>query len=258
MDEEKRKEIAVKLSGWYCGQNGTEPWIKADNKKYVSMVSLLGKNSLDLKKEIDVFKLFTLALNWNSRKYGRFDAGLALFKTLDDANILNSIFYEKLKRNNWKTNVANKIMDSYCCLRDEWENIYQKLRGPSNLDIESFILNLYGKFCDKQKTTPLKVKLFFVLREMKVQRVLEISDDFCCVPDQNVRKLMHITGLLSKKWKNNLSLREMIDTSKEISLLFNRGEYRLYDMPLFWFYRTQCFCTPNCIIYGLCERNFNK
>ncbi|MBA7501626.1 hypothetical protein ES706_00199 [subsurface metagenome] len=50
MNETERMEIARKLSDWYCKQNGTEPWLRIDNKKYVSMVSLFDKNFLSPEK----------------------------------------------------------------------------------------------------------------------------------------------------------------------------------------------------------------
>jgi len=266
MDAEQRRKIALKLSGEYCKyckQEWAESWFKVKDKKYISMVSLLGKNSLDLRKEDDVFKLFTLALNWNSRKYGRFDRGLNLFKKLDDAGILNEIFLGKLRWENWErkkqnTNVESKVVLSYFYLRERWNEVYQRLMGlGSSTSVENFIEELHEMFKGGE-TTPLKVKIFFILREMKSQEILEIDDRFCCVPDNNVRKIMYIIGLTDVKWSLSPNLEVMKEISEEISQLFNRDGYQLHDMPLFWFYMTQCFCTSKCLIYNECTKKFIK
>ena len=257
MDRAKRAVIARKLSDWYSQQTGTEPWLKVKNKKYVSMVSLLGNNSLNLKESLDVFKLFTLALNWNSLKYGRFHAGLNLFKKLDDAAILDSIF-DRVEPMDLRINVDDKLICGYRHLRDKWDNIYPSLIGLTDSNIEKFILDLHKKFGKSEGTTPLAVKIFLILREMKAQRVLEITGDYCCVPDNNVREMMYLTGLSDRKWMKHPDIEEMIGISKEVSAFFDKDEYELYDMPLFWFYRTTCVklpsCSARCAIHDLCLR----
>jgi len=258
------KEHEIRLlenfSKWYCEQDGKESWLNIENGKYVSMVSLLGRNSLKLREEEDVFKLFTLALNWNSRKYGRFNAGLDIFKKSDDDGLLSKIFHKEHRtwsdweKQNNRTNICREVVRSYFYLRDNWENIYRSLIELDKAqNVKEFILNVYEMF-KNGNSTPLKVKIFFILREMKSQRILEVDDDFCCIPDNNAREMMNITGLSDRKWSSNPDIQEMIRISKEISDLFNNEEYQLYDMPLFWFYRNRHCCTLNCIIYDECEK----
>ena len=207
MNEQNPKNIALKLSEWYCEQDGTEPWLRVKDKKYVSMVSLLDKNSLDLKKESDVFKLFTLALNWNSRKYGRFAGGLSLFKQLYNTGFIDKIYNGERKFSDWKkivgkTNAADRIVRSYFYLREKWDEIYDDLMDLDNSEGENYIDKIYGMFREgyrKEKTTPLKLKIFFVLRELRSQGILNIDGKYCCIPDNNVCKMMQNIRLFDKE-----------------------------------------------------------
>lgn len=254
----ERLEIAKRLSNWYnwyCMQDGAEDWLGVNNKKYVSMVSLFGKNKLILERPLDVFKLFVLGLTWNSKKYGsRFEVGLSFFRKLDDSGILNQI-YDNAEIGDME--IDEKFISSYRYLRNRWDNLYRLIRS-SDFDPLKFIKDLKKDFSNRHLTTPFGVKIFLVLREMKSQEVLDVSDDFCCVPDQNVRKMMYATGLSDKKWKKWPTIVDMIGISKEVSFLFNNGEYKLYDMPLFWFYRKECAklnsCTERCILYDVCAK----
>lgn len=241
LDKKEKSKIAEKLSDWYCRQNLEKPWLEVEEKSYVPMVENFGENSLDLSKERDVFKLFALAIIWTSRKHGRFEAGLRKFEELNKQGMLDNIFNREIPRDKKQ----NSITQSISFLRKNWEEIYPSLMElDTDSDVEIYIHQIHNIFVNgfrrNETNISLKVKNFLILREINSQNILDINDDYCCVPDNNVRNLLYFSGLWNRKSKRNPSVDFMIDVSKVVSKFFNGGDYRLFDMPLFWFYRKVC------------------
>jgi hypothetical protein len=96
------------------------------------------------------------------------------------------------------------------------------------------------------KKSLLEVKIPLILRELKCYNKIDISGEYCCVPDSRVKKMMKIIGY---KPHPGDDIDHIIKNSKTIYKYF--GPF--YDLPLFDFYE-YCPKTKNKTKSGECNK----
>ena len=199
---------------------------------------------LDLHTERDLFLLFVIASAWSrSAKWENAVFFTTYLKQENDWEIKtwldnNFIKAEIEKREEATKNILSKVsgikpreevsfrsdlFHSVQVLSQNWNSIKQKLNcAKGNNDWNSFIAYIGSIVGLGIKGKRMRIKIPLILRELKCQRIYNISGEYCCVVDKRVRDTY-------KKYIEKKLPHDFLSASKEIWNDF--GE--LYDIPAF-------------------------
>lgn len=98
----------------------------------------------------------------------------------------------------------------------------------------------------------VKVKLFWICREFK--DFLDISNEFCYVPDSHVAKFLYNIRFLRKK--GPFSLEDYMQISRNMALYLDN---KYFDLPYMRYHQEKCSKTKGCpCVITNCRFNQNK
>ena len=280
----KRERLLVmsnRISDWFCENYGDS--LKPGSIEYRGWT----EDFLNLRVEEDIFKLFALAINWNTNI--SWEVGLATFEAMDETGLLttehlkNTDCVEKIKQTmesrNFKVLVKQRIkqihqrryakprrihggprrtwVDAYHIAAANWDSIRKWLNideilrgGMPQVNGMELIENLKGLFLiniNDKSRRMLNVKAFLVCRELRCQNVVDIDIKYCCVADSRVRKQLKTLGFPISY--------SYYKNSETLARYFKK----LYDLPVFFFSeecekRKKRGC-KDCILEDLCYSN---
>ena len=255
---ERLLTISNRISDWFC-KNYPDA-LKPGLIEYRGWI----EDTFNLRLEGDIFKLFTLAINWNTNI--SWEIGLATFEILNEMGFLtieqlknmDSVEKTRRKMNSWnfKYLVKHRIrqiqqrpyasprkvqsgprrtwVDAYHVAATNWNlirkwlNVDEILRGGMpHVDGRKFIDGLKDLFVinfDGKARRMLNVKTFLICRELRCQNVINIDTKYCCVPDSRVREQLKILGFPTSY--------SYYKDSETLAYYFKQ----LYDLPVFFFY----------------------
>jgi len=258
MYNERLLPLANRISNWFCENYTT--LLKKGLTEYRGWT----EDVLNLRLEEDIFKLFTLAINWNTNI--SWEIGLATFEILDELDFLTA---EKLRDSKFVATVKQRMKDwrfknmltqrirqiqerPYAITRKthsgprsvwvdayhvaainwdlvrEWLRVDEIIRGRTpRIEGKELIENLKNLFLiklDGKTRSMLKVKTFLICRELNCQNVVNIDIKYCCVPDSRVREQMKILGFPVSY--------SYYHNSEVLARYFKK----LYDLPIFYFF----------------------
>ena len=271
--------ISNRISDWFC--KSYSGYLKSDSIEYGGWTN----DTLNLRLEQDIFKLFALAINWNTNI--SWEIGLATFEVMDEMGLLtveqladaDSVKKTKQKMKSWnfKYSVKQKIrqiqqrpyanprkirggprrtwVDAYHVAATNWDSIRKWLKideilrgGTPQVDGRKLIENLKNLFLidfDGKTRRMLNVKTFLICRELLCQNVINVDTKYCCVPDSRVREQMKTLGFPTSY--------SYYENSKTLARYFKK----LYDLPVFYFYeecenqrKNRC---KHCIVNNFCH-----
>ena len=274
--------ISSRISDWFC-KNYPDA-LKQGLIEYRGWT----ENILNLRLEEDIFKLFTLAINWNTNIC--WEIGLATFEILKEMDFLrveqlrsiDSVKKTKQRMKSWnfkylvKQRIRQVQQRPYASLRKvrsgprtswvdayhvaatnwdlirKWLNIDEILRGRTpQVDGRKLIKNLKDLFVitlDGKTRRMIKIKTFLICRELRCQNVVNIDIKYCCVPDSRVKEQMKTLGFHTSY--------SDYKNSETISHYFQE----LYDLPLFFFHaecekqkKKKC---KDCIVKDFCPSKY--
>ena len=278
---EKLLAISHRISDWFC-KNYPDA-LKPGLIEYGGWK----EDNFNLRLEENIFKLFTLAINWNTNI--SWEIGQATFEVLDEMGFLtveqlrnkDSVekTKQKMKSRNFKYLVRQRIrqiqqrpyanprkiyggprrtwVDAYHVAATNWDlirkwlNMDEILReGTPQVDGRKLIENLKSLFVinlDGKTRRMLNVKTFLICRELRCQNVINIDTKYCCVPDSRVREQLKILGFPTSY--------SYYKNSETLAHYFKK----LYDLPIFFFYeeceeRRKKGC-KDCIVNDFCHSN---
>jgi hypothetical protein len=250
--------ISNRISDWFC-KNYPDA-LKPGLIEYGGWK----EDIFNLRLEEDIFKLFTLAINWNTNI--SWEIGLATFEVLDEMGFLtveqlrDTDFVEKTKQKmkswNFKYLVKQRIrqiqqrpyanprkirsgprrtwVDAYHVAATNWNlirnwlNIDEILRGGTpQVDGRKLIESLKNLFLinfDGKTRRMLYVKTFLICRELRCQNVINIETKYCCVPDSRVTEQLKTLDFPTSY--------SYYKNSETLAQYFKK----LYDLPVFFFY----------------------
>ena len=255
---ERLLTVSSRISDWFC-ENYSD-LLKPGLIEYRGWTN----DILNLRLEEDIFKLFTLAINWNTNI--SWEIGLATFEVMDEMDLLtverltDMDFVRKTKQKmkswNFKYSVRQRIrqiqqrpyanprktrsgprstwVDAYHIAATNWKlirkwlNIDEILRGGTpQVDGRKLIESLKNLFLidfNGKTRSMLKVKAFLICRELNCQNVVNIDIKYCCVPDSRVGEQMKILGF------------PVSYSYYHNGEILARYFKKLYDLPVFYFF----------------------
>ena len=250
--------MANRVSEWFCAEYPS--LLKVGLQEYRGWT----KDILNLNHEEDIFKLITLAINWNTNI--SWEIGLATFELLNEegflyANELRDLqnaegVKQRIESESFKDVLSLRIrtiqkrpyakpreinggprrswVDAYHVAAINWDRIRGwmkideiELGHTPEIDGNKLIENLENLFrinADGKFRIMLKVKAYLICRELNCQNAAVIKSKYCCVPDFRVREAM-----------KNLGFPVSYDYF-ENSAIIARYFGLLYDLPLFYFF----------------------
>jgi hypothetical protein len=247
-------EISREITNWFIKEH--REFVNQNSLK--SWADLLGIK-LEKSGELDengLFHLFVLASLWNNKPTYHTKRGIDAFQatkakyTLE--NFRKALKDQKLNRelctlaeqeieNPAIFNLLDFIANGDTSSGLVWNEIIRILNlsgiGILNTDIDR-LQQLNNLFNDGKKYTGnayLRVKLFLVLRELRIQfkntSQFQYHPVVCCVSDSHVREALQELGYAQNMGSDFGSL---IVASQLVADLFCNETYELYDLPLFF------------------------
>jgi hypothetical protein len=217
-------------------------------------VENIGRYSLNLNNENDLFLLFVLSIVWS--RSGQWENSAYFVAYLSAEGIGNPEYWRNLEnvedqqriRKTSAINISSKINDhnprkkisfrsdifnSIYILATRWEEIKQafdaSVQDGDYRRFSIFIRNIDGLGANNKK---ILIKIPLILRELRCQGIVNnIPGELCCVPDDRVLKACKELGIhLPRPYQNaQNNLDALFAGSAKIYKLF--GD--LYDLPLF-------------------------
>ena len=234
---------------WFIREHSD--WV--EDKSLVSWAEKLGikLNHNGRLSEDELFRLFVLASLWNNTPTFCTEKGEEAFKRIRGEYTLrnfreashNSNVRDRLKILADKTigNIGIFSLLDFIAREDNWKLIKQILTFPTigdRHDDQRRLKKLWMLINDPPKEACLKVKLFLIFREIRIQfrntSRYKYHPAICCVPDSHVRMALANLGLIENPKRYDLE--SYIRFSEIVAEHFCRKPYELYDLPLF-------FCT---------------
>jgi len=241
-----------RIARWFV-KNHTE-WI--ENTK---LRSWAGKLDIKLTKngvfdDNGLFQLFVLAILWNNGNTSNAETGARVFTRIKSEYTLENFrlaaedetIADKLRSLDPEMDKARQIFNTLSFLakgetesKEVWVKVKQILNMPQagvkEVDLDRF-MRLYGVFNPaKQEHAWLKVKLFLIFREIRIQfrgtGLYQYDPVICCVPDGHVRNALQELKLTEDL---GTSIYDYVKASEIVSSHFCTSEYELYDLPLFF------------------------
>lgn len=248
--------------------------------------------SLDFNKEKDITALIFLATIWNMPNY-KWENAAGLIAILYKKNLLDvkkwssQSFIEYFNKDELLCEM-NSLGSEYLYDRGDLyiksgnDGVFQRLHIIAKeydfvkeiLQIDSILKGnvpnldrtIFSKFDNLRlrievrrknnkivKIPILRVKVPLILRELKCQNKIEISGEYCCVPDTKVKQMMKIIGYSPSQ---EYDVSSIIHNSKIIFKYFGLH----YDLPLFDFSdkcskKTEEKCSnTDCPIFNYCAK----
>ncbi|MGD6807940.1 MAG: hypothetical protein ACQCN4_13400 [Candidatus Bathyarchaeia archaeon] len=248
------EEICREITNWFVkehsefvNQNSLKSW--AD----ILGIKLEKNGQLD---EDGLFQLFVLASLWNNHPTFRTNRGIDAFKATKAKYTLENFKQAqnepKLKSelriladqeigNPAIFNLLEYIANGDAVSGSVWNEIIHVMHlsgaGTLNNDINR-LMQLNSLFNDGKKYSGdayLKVKLFLVFRELRIQfkqtGQFQFHPAICCVSDSHVREALQDLGFAQNIGSD---LGSLIVASQTVAGMFCNEEYELYDLPLFF------------------------
>ncbi len=238
------------------GREITEWFVKehsefVDKNSLKSWASLLG---IELQKNGDIdedglFHLFVLASLWNNKPTLRTNRGIEAFQAIKDKYTIENFRQAKNdpKLNNELRilasseignsaifNLLDYIANGDCVQGSVWREIkcILYLSGAGVLDNDtSRLMQLSSLFNGSPRRYAgdayLKVKLFLVFRELRIQfkeaGQFQFHPAICCISDSHVREALQELGLAQNV---GTEISSLINASKLVAQIFCTGQYR--------------------------------
>ena len=236
-------------------------WFMREHSDWVedkSLVSWAGRLGIELNRngrlsEDELFRLFVLASLWNNKPTFQAERGEDIFKQIRGEYTLwnfREAFHNSNVRNRLKILAVKTIGNTgifsllnFISREDNWELIKWILTFPEIGDKRSDMKRLKKLWVlvnDPPKGAYLKVKLFLIFREIRIQfrntNRYRYHPAICCVPDSHVRMALADLGLIENP--KSYDLESYIRFSEIVAENFCRKPYELYDLPLFLWHKT--------------------
>ncbi len=120
--------------------------------------------------------------------------------------------YEYIKENT--THIATH-------LNGDIRNLFAQCNGNERMMLNYLRKNIKG----------IRVKVFWLLREMRINGVWDIDGQYCCVPDKQVGKAL-------ERWHYIDSYNSKLSTHIRCSQIVWNYFHEMYDFPVFHYART--------------------
>ncbi|AKB33045.1 hypothetical protein MSSIH_2355 [Methanosarcina siciliae HI350] len=264
-DENLKTLSKLIINETYPNSDGYKGWFEEYPMKFDKEAE--ENFNFDFNKEKDIIALIFLATIWNMPNY-RWENSVGLVAVLHKENLLDiekwssQSFIESLDKNELVSKMNNLgsellgyrgnlyikggkdgvfqrlniVAREYDFLRETLQideilkgnvpkldhNIFPKFDNPR------LMVEVKGKNNNTIRKPVLRVKVPLILRELKCCNKIEISGEYCCVPDTKVKQMMKIIGYNPCLDYDTSSV---INNSKIIYKYF--GSH--YDLPLFDF-----------------------
>lgn len=289
-DESLKTLSKLIINETYPNSNGYKGWFEEYPMKFDKEAE--ENFNFDFNKEKDIIALIFLATIWNIPNY-KWENSVGFVAVLHKENLLDidkwssQSFIESLGKNELVSkmnNLGSELLDvrGNLYIKGGKDGVFQRLNIVAReygflketLQIDEILkgnvpkldYNIFPKFDNPRlmvevkgknnntiRKPVLRVKVPLILRELKCCNKIEISGEYCCVPDTKVKQMMKTIGYNPCLDYDTSSV---IHNSKIIYKYF--GSH--YDLPLFDF-SDKCSkekgkeCNNrNCAIYDYCAK----
>lgn len=249
------EEIGREITKWFVKEH-SEFVNQNSLKSWADLLGIKLQKNGDLDED-GLFHLFVLASLWNNHPTLRTNRGIEAFQATKDKYTLenfrqaqNDIALNRELRmlaaqeigNSAIFNLLEYIANGTANRGSVWDEIkrilYASGAGIVDNDI-SRLMQLHSLFDGSSKKYDgdvyLKVKLFLVFRELRIQfktiGQFQFHPAICCVSDSHVREALQDLGLAQNI---GTDLKSLINVSKLVAQVFCTEAYELYDLPLFF------------------------